>query len=87
MEQQVVSRLHLTEEKIAHQKSFEEKERAEARRQAKLDKIQAKRVCCWMFFVLFSILQTPLFEKMQAKWVCCLMLFVCFPFSQLLCLD
>ena len=55
MEHQVVSRLHLTEEKIANQKSFEEKERAEAHRKAKLEKIQAKRVCCLMVLFCFSV--------------------------------
>ena len=56
MEHQVVSRLHLTEEKIANQKSFEEKERAEAHRKAKLEKIQAKRVCCLMVLLYLSVL-------------------------------
>ncbi|XP_070211660.1 uncharacterized protein [Littorina saxatilis] len=43
MEQQVVSRLHLTEERYAQKKNFEEKKREEAQRNAKLEKMQAKR--------------------------------------------
>jgi hypothetical protein len=45
MEDQVVSRLHLTEEKVASRHKFEEKERMEARKKAQQEKMQAKRVC------------------------------------------
>ncbi|XP_076472499.1 uncharacterized protein LOC143301929 [Babylonia areolata] len=43
MEQQVVSRLHLNDAKLAEKKHFEEKVRAEVEKKARLEKAQAKR--------------------------------------------
>ncbi|KAL8602740.1 hypothetical protein ACOMHN_024302 [Nucella lapillus] len=43
MEQQVVSRLHLTDAKLAEKKHFEEKVRAEVEKKARMEKLQAKR--------------------------------------------
>lgn len=44
MESQVVSRLHLTDEKRQMKNKFDEKVRAEAQKKARLEKVQQRRV-------------------------------------------